>query len=142
MVRSKLTALYFEKPLRKKIALLNLLGNMSQLACTVLFGIIGSLFLLSSFKITIGKIEWYTFFGIIIVLVSIYLLLKKLNLLKRLDFYRGISTKIFIEIIGLSVFRYVVFSHQFYFLCLIFNLEIPYFTCISIIFSMYFLASL
>ena len=42
---------------------------------------------------------------------------------------------------GLSLARYLVFSHQFYFLLLLLNVEISYFDAMSCIFSMYFLAS-
>ncbi|WP_372795672.1 lysylphosphatidylglycerol synthase domain-containing protein, partial [Lutibacter sp.] len=39
-------ALYFKKKSRKKIVLLNFIGNMSQLTATTFFGLIGLLFLI------------------------------------------------------------------------------------------------
>ena len=42
----------------------------------------------------------------------------------------------------LSVIRFVIFSHQFYFLLLIFGVEITYSLALATIFSMYFLASI
>ena len=43
--------------------------------------------------------------------------------------------------IGLGICRYVVFSHQYYFLFLAFDVQLPYFTLIATISSVYFLAS-
>ena len=40
-----------------------------------------------------------------------------------------------------SLLRYIIFSHQFYFLLLIFQIDIPYSDAILTIFTMYFLAS-
>jgi len=56
-------------------------------------------------------------------------------------FLKGIPTSIYVKSVGYSIARYVVFSHQFYFLLGIFGVETAYFTLISLIFSMYFISS-
>ena len=114
-------ALYFDKKEAKKVVFLNLICNGIQMILTVIFGILVILFavLFSVKKITIKG-------------YSIEKLIHKIN---------EIPKSIHQKNIFLGILRYLVFSHQYYFLFLAFDVDLPYFILISAISSVYFLAS-
>jgi hypothetical protein len=133
-------ALYFEKKDAKKIVFLNLLCNGIQILATGFFGLIGML--------TLGYWLW----SISIILITIALLLisfltKKIkingysieNLLERIN---EIPKNIHNKNLILGFFRYIVFSHQYYFLFLAFDVNLPYVLLMATITTVYFLASI
>jgi MFS family permease len=143
-------ALYFEKRQRKKVMVLNLIGNLSQLAITVFFGIIGIFFLSSYFKVGMFSFNTPKFFLFISILWLLFLLGKYFGVLKKmvelkfkiLRYSKQLPSKILIKTLVYSLFRYLVFSHQFYFFLRLFQVEVDYFTLMSLIFSTYLIASI
>lgn len=138
-------ALYYPKEYRKKVLILNFLGNVSQMFMTIIFGLIGLFFLAGflNFKIHISIIS----IGIIIsfVVLSVLLFLK-IDFLKKwtkkfIKSILSVPAKIQFDNFKFSFFRYLIFSHQFYFLLRIFNVDLDYFTALSLISSTYFIAS-
>ena len=129
---------------------LNLFGNLSQLAATLFFGIIGMFFLNSYFKVEIFSFNAPKFFLFISILSLLFLLGKYFGVLKKmvelkfkiLRYSKQLPSKILIKTIVYSLFRYLVFSHQFYFFLRLFQVEADYFTLMSLIFSTYFIASI
>ena len=106
---------------------------------TVIFGTIGLLFL--------GYWKWV----LIIIAVSIFFLLfsiflkkikiKGYSIEKLIQKINEIPKPIHRKNIVLGILRYLVFSHQYYFLFLAFDVDLPYWTLISTIAVVYFLAS-
>jgi hypothetical protein len=143
-------ALYFEKKKQKKIMVLNLIGNLSQLAITVFFGIIGMFFLSSYFKAGMFSFNAPKFFLFISILGLLFLIGKYFGITKKLAklkfkilrYSKQLPSKILVKTVVYSLFRYLVFSHQFYFFLRLFQVEADYFTLISLIFSTYFIASI
>lgn len=143
-------AIYFEKILRKKIMVLNLIGNLSQLAVTLFFGIFGMLFLSFYFEVDMFSFNKPRFFLILSVLLLLYLIGKYFRITKKLtalirkilNYSKELPLKIKVKTLVLSLFRYLVFSHQFYFFLRLFNIETDYFMLMSLIFSTYFIASI
>lgn len=142
-------AAYFSKN-RSKIVLLNLIGNLNQLLITILFGIIGLVFFLKTFDVEINfyrlrRLGYLLGFLILFIIpnknrsVKLFEYLK-LRQLKK--FVKEITIKTHLKVLTLSLVRYVLFSHQFYFLLTVFGVEIDYFTLMYLIFSMYLIASL
>ena len=141
-------ALYFKKSIRKHIVTMNLVGNLSQLAVTIVFGIVGS-YLFFKFSITIAYTNIF-----IVLFFSIILLLSLWYIDKKEFAFKGYSTQYFKNLINVypkklikkvllfSVFCYLVFSHQFYFLVLTFNFELNYLDAMTSIFAMYLIASI
>ncbi len=132
-------ALYFRKEETKKVIFLNLICNGIQMIITIFFGIIG-LFLLGFY------LEVAILIGIILVLFIISFFTKKIKikeysieklLLKISEIPETILAKNNI----LAVCRYLVFSHQYYFLFLAFDVDLPYVTLMATITTVYFLAS-
>lgn len=142
-------ALFFKKKSRKKIVVLNFLGNISQLAVTTFFGFIGITYFIFHFSANISHFSVKKLLLFIAVTIVLFLILTKLNAFKTLKifstkiitFLKQIPTTIYIKTIGLALLRYIVFAHQFYFLLKLFNVESDYITLINLLFCMYFLAS-
>ncbi|WP_456376100.1 hypothetical protein [Lutibacter sp.] len=143
-------ALYFEKKSRKKIVALNFLGNMSQLAITVIFGLIGVVFILSKYNLKILAVNEKKLLLIFLFIGVLFFGSKKLGFTKIFSlyvakittFFKGIPKSIYLKTIGLALMRYLVFSHQFYFLVRIFKIEADYLVVINLIFCVYFIASI
>ena len=141
-------ALYFEKEHQKKIVGLNFIGNMCQLTTTILFGCVGLFVVLSKFNLSLPSFNFKTviittgILGILVVFRRQFGFLKIESYLHKFSlFFKSISTKIYLKTLCFSFLRYLVFSHQFYFLLLLFGVEVDYFTVISLIFCIYFFAS-
>ena len=142
--------LFFKKKFRKKILALNFIGNFGQLLTTILFGIVGNCFILYYYNINLHPVKLKYVFIALIFVISIFLILiftqgietlrKLFN--KGLQYFKNIAKKIYFNVTILSVLRYLVFSHQFYYLMVLYNVEIHYFTLLPFIFAMYFLASI
>ena len=140
-------AMYFEKSQRKNVLLLNFIGNFHQLLITLIIGYAGMLYLKTFLKNIISEINYDIISGILIFSVFIFTLLtitnwyKKLRhkFLTRFDF---ITKKLNLKISLLSLLRYFIFSHQFYFLLMIFDIDISYLDAMAGISSMYFLSSI
>ena len=132
-------ALFFEKRQTKKIIFLNLICNGAQVIVSVFFGIIGLLYL--------GYFKW-----VLIIIGSASGILFLLFALKKINI-KGYSIEILLQELSkipkkiykknniLAVCRYLVLSHQYYFLFLAFDVQLPYFTLMAAIASVYFLAS-
>jgi hypothetical protein len=132
-------ALYFPKTETKRVLFLNLVCNGIQMILSVVFGLLGLLFLgytTAFFSIIIGSLLLMSFFSLTknfnIKGYSIGLLIEKL---------KEIPTKIHQKNIFLAITRYLTFSHQYYFLFIIFGVKTDYFTLMATITAVYFMAS-
>ncbi|MHB1105232.1 MAG: lysylphosphatidylglycerol synthase domain-containing protein [Lutibacter sp.] len=142
-------ALYFEKKLQKKVMILNLIGNLSQLTVTIFFGIFGMFFLITHFEIgllTFNNSKFVLFLSVLLlffIIGSYFGITKKITkyTIKIFHYSKKIPLQIHLKTIAYSLLRYLVFSHQFYFLLWLFEVETNYFTLINLIFCTYFLAS-
>jgi hypothetical protein len=131
--------LFFEKSKAKKVIFLNLICNGIQMILSVVFGTIGlwvlgyELWVLAILGISIFFFLFSIFFrNINIKGYSIQKLIHKINEIPKAIHQKNIF---------LAIFRYLVFSHQYYFLFLAFDVDLPYFTMMATIASVYFLAS-
>lgn len=138
-------ALFFEKIKIKKIVFLNLICNGIQMIITVVFGLFGLLYFNSNFNVVNQKAIGFLF-GFCFLFFGILFFLKKINikgysLEKLIQKINQIPKNIHQKNIVLGFLRYMVFSHQYYFLFLAFDVDLPYLTMMSSIATVYFLAS-
>lgn len=131
--------LFFEKSKAKKIVFLNLICNGIQMILSVVFGTIGLWVL--GYRIWVLGI-----LGIAVFLILFSFLFKKIKIKgysieKMIRKINEIPKSIHERNIFLAVCRYLVFSHQYYLLFLAFDVDLPYFTLMATIASVYFLAS-
>jgi hypothetical protein len=132
-------AMFFKKEQTKKVVFLNLICNGIQMILTIIFGTIG-LFLIGYWKWVLVII----LIGIALFLISIFsktITIKGYSIQKLVHKINEIPKKIHQKNIFLGVCRYLVFSHQYYVLFLVFDVDLPYLTLISSIAAVYFLAS-
>ncbi len=132
-------ALFFEKSKAKKIVFLNLICNGIQMILTTIFGTIGLWIL--------GYGFWALYvLGIAISFFLFSFLFRKIKIKgysieKMIRKINEIPKAIHQKNIFLAVCRYLIFSHQYYFLFLAFDVHLSYLTMMAAIASVYFLAS-
>ena len=138
-------AIYYTKNKRSKIILLNFLGNFSQMSITVIFGLFGLTFLMNELSFNTNFSVFQLSFIVLFLALFFLIIPKKIwnkYLIKITTQVNAISNKIHFKNFQLSLLRYLIFSHQFYFLLAILGGDINYLTAMPIIFSMYFIASI
>jgi hypothetical protein len=132
-------ALYFEKKDTKKVIFLNLICNGIQMILTIIFGTIG-LFIIGYWKWALAIVGLSIFF-ILFSFLSKKITIKGYSIGKLLEKINEIPKAIHNKNIVLAICRYLVFSHQYYFLFLAFDVDLPYLTLMATIAAVYFLAS-
>lgn len=141
--------IYFKKTYRKKIMGLNLVGNLSQLSTTLFFGVIGLIYTINIFKL---PISYFKLIGFVIlttgVIITYYKFLSKKEFeikghsFKKLNrFVSNLNRNTLYKSILIAVFRYICFSHQFYFLICLLGIDVTYIEALALIASMYLLVS-
>lgn len=138
-------ALFFEKSATKKIIFLNLVCNGIQMILTIVFGIFGLLYFNANFQIITTK-AIIVIFGISILFFLFSFFLKSITIKgysieKLIHKINEIPKAIHQKNMLLGICRYLVFSHQYYFLFLAFDVDLPYLILMSAITCIYFLAS-
>ena len=138
-------AFYFPKDKAKKIIFLNLICNGIQLVLTIVFGVLGLLYFNTHFEVLPSKIIWMLF-GACILLFGVLWMTKQLSfkgysIEKLIHKINKIPKAIHQKNIFLGLLRYITFSHQYYFLFLMFGVDLPYGIMMAMITSVYFLAS-
>ena len=138
-------ASFYPKSLRPKILKLTLTGQLYQLAATCLFGLIGVTVIYTQLsfelKLSIG-IVLGILLGVSLILFALKIKNKWLTWLNQyLASLAKLSDRNNAKVLVFSVLRYVCFSHQFYLLMWIFQIELNYAQVMPIIFSVYFISS-
>ena len=140
-------AMYYRPIKRKLILALNFIHNSFQLSITIGFGFLASLFFLLNDYYYVAIQPHYTLlFFAEILLFGLAIKLKKIPYIrigveKSIRFWRQISNDIKTKTFLFSLIRYAIFSHQFYFLLVVFNIDICYFQAISSICVLYLISS-
>ncbi|HEX9150436.1 MAG TPA: lysylphosphatidylglycerol synthase domain-containing protein, partial [Flavobacterium sp.] len=122
-------ALFFEKKNTKNILFLNLICNGIQMILTIIFGIFGLLYFNAQYNVITTKTV-ALLFGLLILLFLISFLLKKFTIkgysIERLIHkINEIPKPIHQKNIFLAICRFLVFSHQYYFLFIAFDVDLP-----------------
>lgn len=139
-------ALYFQGKERSRVLLYNFIGNFTQMGATLLFGFLGLWWVQGQVsELGLGWIPWWKMGLLLSVLLVGALIAGK----TKNDFIPRLLNKLkktpgdFLgEIFLLSLLKYLVFAHQFYFLLLVFGVELDYLLCMSLIGISYLVASL
>jgi len=125
-------------------------SNTFQMSVTLILGLVGLYFFITSYNVEISY-HRISRFGIIILVVAIFAVfgirqkrfkIKGFSIDRLLAFFKGISIKTKASTFLLSLIRYAVFSFQFFFLLKILGVNQPYEILIVGITTMYLLASI
>ena len=143
-------AIYYSKPLRKRVLLLNLISNLMQMSITVILGIIGFIFYYNTFDITINIIKISR--GLLIALTILVLTLfgikqskykiKGFSIPKITNYLTTLGYPYITIGLLISLIRYTIFSFQFYYILTLLGIETSYPDAMVIITTMYLLASI
>jgi len=138
-------AFFYEKTKTKKIVFLNLICNGIQMVLTVFFGVFGLLYFNAEFNVITAKTIAILFGLFLVLLLASFFLksftIKGYSLEKLVHKINQIPRQIHRKNLLLGLGRYLVFSHQYYFLFLAFDVHLPYLILMSAITSIYFIAS-
>lgn len=138
-------ACFYPKKEAGKVVFLNAVCNGIQVIYSVLFGLIGTLYI-NSLHPFIPKKYLFLFFGgsflAVLLLFSIKnIQIKGYSLQTLIDHLKNINASVHRKNIFLAFLRYVVLVHQYLVLYTLFGVDIPYFTLLAIVASIYLLAS-
>lgn len=138
-------ALFFEKPLAKRIVFLNLICNGVQMILSVIFGIFGLLYFNVYFEVLTAKTV-LVLFGLVCAMAIVSFFFRKFSIRgfsieKLIRKINQLPRKIHTKNTFLAVCRYLVFSHQYFVLFRLFDVDLPYPILMSAITATYFLAS-
>lgn len=132
-------ALFFEKSKTNKIVFLNLICNGIQMILSIVFGTIGLWILGYGFWVLVLL---SAVFGILLLAFGLKkITIKGYSIEKLIHKTNEIPKSIHQKNIFLAICRYLIFSHQYYFLFLAFDVNLPYLAMMASIASVYFLAS-
>ncbi len=138
-------ALYYEKHETKQVVFLNLICNGIQMVLTILIGLVGLFYFNTQFKVITTQTVLLILGVLILVFVVLFsikkIAIKGYSIEKLIHKINEIPKHIHRKNILLGSCRYLVFSHQYYFLFLAFDVDLPYLTLMSAVTSVYFLAS-
>ena len=138
-------ALYYPKSDAKKVVFLNLICNGIQMILTVIFGIFGLLYFNAKFNVITTRTVTILFGGFLLILILLFSIkkikIKGYSIEKLIHKINEIPKPVHQKNILLGLCRYLVFSHQYYFLFLAFDVDLPYLTLMAAVTSVYFLAS-
>ncbi len=143
-------AIYYPKISRKKILGLNLVGNLAQLGATTIFGVIGLLYIINTYNVPVFYYKTIRFVVLGIVVLFLFFTyssrkkhtIKGYSFSKLSRFFKTLSRKTLVITSSLSILKYAVFAHQFYFLIWLFSIDVSYIEAMAFITSMYLLASI
>jgi len=139
-------ALYFRRKDRSRVILLNFISNFSQMSTTILFGVLGFWWVYESFpglnlkEINVMKIGLFALtIGIGLVIIGKLWRGFYSKLIRDLQTVRN---RTLLNVFVLSLLKYLVFSHQFYFLLVLFGVDLGYLECMSLLSLSYLISSL
>tara|TARA_R110002050_G_scaffold131506_9_gene253353 strand:+ start:2593 stop:3564 length:972 start_codon:yes stop_codon:yes gene_type:complete len=143
-------AIYYKPNCRKQIMLINLISNVLQMSVTVISGVIGFSFFTSKYNL---NLDYYKLSkGLIILLTTGVFVafgvrkskftIKGFSFEKIKEFLLQFPKNKLVLGFIYSLIRYTIFSFQFYFLLIIFKIDIGYLDAMEAITSIYLLASI
>jgi len=142
-------AIHYTKEYQKRIMIINLISNILQMSVTCILGIIGLYFFVMEYQLVLNYANFFKISIAIIVLVALIVFImcktkvafKQFYFEKIKTFLSNYPRKIISYGIGLSLLRYLIFSFQFYYLLMLFEIELSYLHAMILITCMYLLAS-
>jgi len=138
-------ALYYDKKDSGRVIFLNLICNGIQMVLSISIGMVGLLYLNAHYKI-IGWGKIFIGFCLLSLIIGMVMFTKKITV-------KGYSMQMLFQKINeipkaihrknifLAVCRYLCFSHQYFILYRMFDVEVPYLLLMSAITSVYLLSS-
>lgn len=143
-------AAYYTSQQRRKIMLANLLSNMLQMGVTVILGIIGFSIYINNYDVDINYYKIGRFLIIILTVAFLAIFgvtqnrfnIKGFSLERIKAFVLVFPKSKLISGLVFSLLRYLIFSFQFFLVLHIFKVDISYLEAMSVITSMYLIASI
>jgi uncharacterized membrane protein YbhN (UPF0104 family) len=136
---------YLDDDKKIRASLLNLAGSVTQVACTFIFGLIALLFFKDNW---LAKVPFTMLMSLLILLLIVcfaaYYVIRNnrvfMNILDEIFVpFKRITLKTMLQVLGLSMFRYGIFTLQFILVLHLFEIHLPVVDMIICIAVNYFL---
>jgi hypothetical protein len=141
-------AFYFKPTERKKVLLLKLHANNTQLLATLLFGIPSLAYVLGHYDIVLSVQRLILASGVALgIFFMLYFVRNRtlpggnISLQRILAYYKGLASNLHLKVLVLSILRYLMFSTLFFLLLNFFGARLNYLSAIPLIAAMYLLSS-
>ncbi|MGC6429894.1 MAG: hypothetical protein ACON5F_02515 [Jejuia sp.] len=142
--------IYFPSRFRNKIVGINLIGNVLQMSITIILGVWGLITFVNSYDVAIDYFKVAQLGLIMLILIGIVFLgttqkrfqIKGFSITGFKKFIFNIPQLTLVSAFLLSLFRYMVFSFQFYSILKLFQVNLLYSEAMVVITSMYIIASI
>lgn len=131
---------FYEFKKRKNILTINSIVKLGESGVILIFGIIGLSFLIGNFSLKMLNFSEILLITIVSIIV-VFIFIKQFRAVMFSNYLTQIPLNIYLKTFGFTMFRYLVLSHQFYFLLKMLGIESDYFTLLNLIFCLYFIAS-
>ncbi|RMA66402.1 hypothetical protein [Ulvibacter antarcticus] len=142
-------AMFYSKDKRKKILVLNLVTNGTQMLVTTFFGVVGINYIIETYKLNFSplKISMLLLILLIIGFLAYFykekeLLVKGLSVSNLKKYIKKIPFSVKFKVLLYSLVRYILFSTLFLLLLYLFSGESRPSSDIYLVFSMYLLVSI
>lgn len=139
-------ALYFRPKDRSRVILFNFIGNFSQMSTTVIFGLLGLWWVYESLpEMNLKELNWLNIALFVSTIGIGLVILGKMwrgFYSKLISNLKSVPQKTHFNVFALSLLKYLVFSHQFYFLLVLFGVDLGYLECMSLLSLSYLISSL
>ena len=151
-----------EKANRIEGILVTIVGSISQLLTTIIFGLFCSMYLVPFYAGSLGEIYVYVYYGMILVVPMVVFLLLLLyfnisllpvlldKILKKnkrkwmayIQVFKAYTSGELLYVLLLSMIRFIVFTLQFYWLLKLFHVDLPFIPAMLIIPVVFFLITI
>ncbi len=142
-------AYFFTKDKAKRILFLNGLGNLAQMAITLIFGILGFLWWGKAMPIAFNSMKMVGFLLLLMVIVVILIqlthkipMLKSLKVRNLISNFQRIPSRTKVQVLFISVGRYLLFSTQFYLALLFLGGDFTLSDVLPVVYVMYLAISI
>jgi len=142
--------LFYSASLHKRIVLLHLFGEVTQMLATGIFGILGIFLCIQYFYPKELPLTILSLLVLSLIVFILFIYKKSISytrflpslVLKSIRFIRKQNQKLRVTILALSISRYLVFAHQFYMLLWFFGISLNYWQIMGLITLYYLISSL
>ena len=134
---------FFPKHQAKKVVAYTFINSALQLGATLFFAFFGSVYFIVNFKEMLFQNDYYPYIALVLALVVSLLFFNRKKITYRLkSFFQVKVDRLSVKKSALlSLLRYLIFSHQYFFLLHLFYEELSYVQAMPMLFMVYLFIS-
>ena len=134
---------FFPRHQAKKVVAYTFINSALQLGATLFFAFFGTVYFIANFKDMLLESDYYPFIALVLILIIGLLLFNRKRIIYKLKsfFQVKVDRPSVKKSALLSLLRYLIFSHQYFFLLHLFYEELSYIQAMPMLFMVYLFIS-